>query len=235
MKKIALLFTILCAGALYGMKRIQSRSKYGHYVSMAELSPEIQVMIIQALNTYDKNLNPEENLVNIINAIKAMSATNRQFNTIVNDIYGNLAGFTALVHILGKKFNINTDVIATKFETPIAEKYIQLGQNLMKETVQLDPINKVVQLIEQGADVNYSTKGYTVTRPIFSLANEANYYDAYTPLYWAVRFSRHALVKLLLNAGAIPKSNDYYEWPRDNNSADAMKQLLEEARGKEAL
>ena len=86
MKKIALLFTLLCAGALNGMEQPEQ----GHYVGLAELSPEIQVMIIQTLNTYDKTFSPEKNLTNTVNAIKAMSETNKQLNEVVNDMYGNL-------------------------------------------------------------------------------------------------------------------------------------------------
>src|SRR6476660_2972139 len=109
MKKIVLLFTILCVGALNGMEQPQK----GHYGGLAELSPEIQVMIIQSLNTYDKNLTPEENLTNIVNAIKAMSETNKQLHAVVNDMYGNLKGFTALVVILAEQFpNMTREEIA---------------------------------------------------------------------------------------------------------------------------
>jgi len=224
MKKIALLFAILCVGALSGMKRIKPKPEleYGHYVGWGNLLPELKALIITYLNTYD---NPDD----IVNAIKATSKTNKELNQMVNEKYGNLSGFTALVHTLAKKFNRSTESIAEEFKTPTAKQYIQLNDDLLT-TVITGTIDEVTQLINQGADVNYG-KAYKIIQGRIFI--DADYYDAWTPLYYAVMYSYHDKVKLLLTAGAIPRSDNYYCWTKDKNSADQMKQLLDEAREKQ--
>ncbi len=231
MKKIVLLFTLLCAGHLYGMKRLRPTEKTEEKLEAKELEAiwealleDVKPLIIMASAEGDEDLD-----TTIYNIIK-VSLINKQLNEMINEKYGNLPGFTALVHTLAKKFNKSTKTIAEKFKTPTAEQYIQLSQNLLK-AVKLNTIDEVAKLIKQGADVNYGT-GYAVTKPL-DVLTDTNYYDAQTPLFFAVMLSDHEIAKLLLNAGAIPKPNDYYRWPRDKNSADEMKQLIEEGREKE--
>ena len=104
MKKVFLLCALVCAGQMYGMESQQSY--------MEELSPEVKVMIIQALhNTYNPKLNSEENLKSIINAIKAMSEVNTELNAIVNYMYGNQKKFTELVHILATSLRLERKIL----------------------------------------------------------------------------------------------------------------------------
>ncbi len=225
MKKIALLFTLLCASALNGMEQPEQ----GRYAGLGELSPEIQVLIIQALNTFDKYLSSKENLTNTVNAIKAMTETNKQLHAVVNDMYGNLKGFTALIGILAEKFfAISRDDIAYKFNTPLAEEYKKLGNKLLNNIFR-KPIEKITQLIKQGADVNYNKM----------------------ILIYAVSDGDVNLVKLLLDAGANPfiqynKDQTVFEivqqeisWARNTNNEErlskmnAIKVLLEDAMKKQ--
>lgn len=140
MKKITLLFTLtLCAGALNGMEP----------ETWNLLPREAQVLIIQALNT---GKNPNET----IRAIMAASQTSKALNQIINEEYhGSIKKFTVLVDLLAKKFpNMSREEIVRKFNTPIAQQYIALS-NKLGEAVATDLVEKVAQLINQGADVNF--------------------------------------------------------------------------------
>jgi len=105
MKKIALLLTILCAGQLYGMENPNQDG-------MAGLPPEVQVLIIQALKSGN-------DLDAVIKGIKNASEISKSLKQIINAEYGdfsNLKGFTALAHMLAKKFpKENPKTIAEKF------------------------------------------------------------------------------------------------------------------------
>ncbi len=179
MKKV-LLFTLLCVGQLYGME-----SERGRYKNLGKLSPEVQIMIIQSLNEYD-------NLTDIVKAIKATSLTNQQLNEVINDIYGNQKGFTALVHLLADKFPEDGTVeIASEFKTPAAQKYIQL-HNELRDSIGKKYYGKVKSLIEHsGADVNSTVIFFIIT-----------------PLMKAVLFDDARMVKLLLDLGANPQVKD---------------------------
>jgi len=195
MKKIAILFTILCASALNGMENPQ----YGSYKGLGNLSPEIQVMIIQALNTY-------KNPVDVINAIKAISLVDKELNEIINQEYGNQKGFTKLVHILADKFNETTGEIADKFKTPAANEYIKLGSQLVNTIMDSDKSegektkNEVIALIKDGADVNFSRKWY------FGDEEFGKDWFIETPLGNAIVFKENIeLTKLLIQSGANPE------------------------------
>jgi hypothetical protein len=205
MKKIALLLIIVCAGNLYGMEQAEK----GHYTGIAELSPEIQVMIIQALNTYDNNLSTEENITRIVNAIKAINATNKQLHGVVTDIYGDLKGLTALIGTLAEKFpstsrkDIAKQLIANKFNTELAQEYLSLADRLFQFIVFSYP-EQVTQLIKEGADVNYS--------------------DSYSSLlFYALKDVE--MVKLLLDFGANP----YLQHPNWGTVFDVVKGYIKQA------
>lgn len=119
MKNIFLLCAIMCASQLYGMEPEQSH--------MEKLSPEVKTMIIGVLhNTYNPKFNSEEDLNNIVNAIKTMSEVDLEFNAIVKYIYNNQKKFTKIIYTLAAKFNYTPSNIATKFKTPLAKKYVNL-------------------------------------------------------------------------------------------------------------
>jgi len=229
MKKIALLFTILCAGALNGMENPEQ----GHYKGLGGLSPEMQVMIIQTLNnTYDYTLSSKENLKNIINAIKATSLVDKELNETVNDIYGNQKGFTALVHVLAKKFNTSTYNVAKEFKTKASQEYLDLGTQLANAIREKDNA-KVAELISQDADVNFIENPY---RWIMGGKYRGN-----TILLTAVMY-KHLVgsIQLLLDAGANPNLEEraleslfkMFEKSPHSEEVSKIRTLLEEARKK---
>ncbi len=136
MKKLILLFTILCIGQLYGME--------AQHIS--ELPGELQKIIIK------KALAQSNNLDKTINMIGKLST-----------LYGiqyNIKDFTQLVHILADKFNTSTEHIAQEFNTPIAQKYLDLGRKLYNlKVIRYSPlfVNRVTQLMKDGADINFNT------------------------------------------------------------------------------
>ena len=133
MKKLILMCAMICASQLYGMEKEkpsqrQSRLQrmYNYLFGTEEsqqpqlgdwnsLPQEVQILIIQALNT-------GQDLDQTIDAIKAMSITNKALNQMINEMY-ELKGFTVLVHMLANKFNISTDEVAHKFNTKVAMEY----------------------------------------------------------------------------------------------------------------
>lgn len=146
MKNIFLLCAIMCASQLYGMEPEQSH--------MEKLSPEVKTMIIGVLhNTYNPKFNSEEDLNNIVNAIKTMSEVNLEFNAIVKYIYNNQKKFTKIIYTLAAKFNYTPSNIATKFKTPLAKKYVNLTDKLEDAATNFNS-EEVKNLIEQGADIN---------------------------------------------------------------------------------
>ncbi len=239
MKKIALLFTILCVGALFGME-----PERGHYVGMEALPKEIKATIVMYLNEYD-------NLDDIVNAIKITSLTNCELYKIVDEMYGNQKGFAVLAHLLANKFNTTTEDVAYQFNTPAAKTYISLGQKLIK-AVKLNTIDEVAQLILQGADVNF-TKTYSTTNISITQQGSRDITESYeeSPLFRAIQSGNVEIVKLLLDSGAKVESDDYYVrhkhliklegqdafyeskgyWP-SNDATKKIRQLLEEARKK---
>jgi len=216
MKKIALLFTILCAGQLYGMKRIKPELKlepeYGHYVGWANLPPELKALIITYINTYDT-------LDDIVDAIKATSETNKELNLMVNEKYGNLPGFTALVHILADKFNKTTHDIAAIFKTPVAKEYIDINNSFIFTTLpngsvvyglyDRNILEYVKSFIKNGGDVNYTLPDIRIReKPHMSLLSYL--YDELN--YGFARYNSEVFkkaIELLLDAGADPNFRLY--------------------------
>ena len=145
MKKIALLFTLTLvgAGALYGMEN-NPQPGLGTF---GYLPPELHEKILQDIIASSNTL--EE----AIKAVNAASMRGVQYN--------NLKAFTRLVHILASKFKVPVNIIAEKFATPTAQKYIALSK-ILGEAVDEDQVEMVKQLINQGAGVNYLFKDYNM-------------------------------------------------------------------------
>ncbi len=188
--KLILLFTIVCAGQLYGMG-----PERGRYVGLGDLPRETQVIIVTYLQTND---NLDGTIAAIKEASKGVGLANKQLNAIVNEVYGIPKGFTALVHLLADKFNTSTEDVAGKFGTPVAENYQILGRELLLAISFSKDEEKIAELIQQGADVNYIghpvLDPYSNTTPLMYVA--AKYASAVSPYI--------NIVKLLLNAGANP-------------------------------
>jgi hypothetical protein len=150
MKRIILIFTILCVSQLYGMEPEPV---------LGELPEDVHNTIIRmALATSDT-------LEEAIKAIKVAS--------VLRGIrYDNLKSFTKLVHMLANKFpKKDTKTIAKLFGTSIAEEYINLGNALIGAISWWEDIDQITKLIMQGADVNYSDKNLGTP---FTMANKAD-------------------------------------------------------------
>lgn len=176
MKKMTLLFIILCTSALNAME-----VEHNYYVgmSMQDLPKEIQSLIIGHLNTGDT-------VKNVIKTIMRMSRTNTTFNTIIKDIYDNQKNFITLIQTLANNFHTNPSHIAEQFKTPTSEKYIRLGKALLT-IVRTNDFLSVAGIIGDGADINYY--------------DEMN---KLTPLVEAIRYQNANMVKLILDLGADP-------------------------------
>jgi hypothetical protein len=229
MKKIALIFTLLCASVLNGMEPIKPEP--GRYVGLGieSLPSDIQAIILSYVHAYD---DPEE----LITAIKALSGTNTALRKIIFAHYGdfsNWQGFVALVHVLAKKFDLSTKEIATIFNTSTSAQYIKLGDalayNVYASKSSTEYLDEITKLIKDGADVNY-----------FASSN------GMTALHQAVINLNPTIVQLLLSNGANPnltyRNLTALEWIQKictsqphNYQADKILQMIKKAIEQEAI
>jgi len=141
MKKIALLFTLtLCAGALNGME-VPKPQKQDY---MAMLPQEIRKLIVLALA---QSSTVEE----AVNAIRSLTETNKDFNTITNDPVMT----RAIIRILAQKFNAPSEYIAQQLGTPGSKYYIQLSNSLMVAFWQQKFDDWTENLLHSGADIDF--------------------------------------------------------------------------------
>jgi len=148
MKKLLLLSTLVCAGQMYGM---ESQEPMGTFAQLPKelLHQEIIKQAIESSNTL-------EEAIKAVKMARALSGVQ----------YDNLKNFTKLVHLLADKFDTTTHEVANEFNTLLAKNYIQLGEQLLQLNNQFNQPNildkdnirnKIDQLINDGADVNFST------------------------------------------------------------------------------
>jgi hypothetical protein len=171
MKKLTLLFTLLCAAnALNGMEPTslyelqRTGPERSCYVGMEieDLPQGVQTSIASYLRAYN-------NLDALIKAIKTTSMPNKLLMQIImSEKYENQKKFTALVHMLADTFNISTAAVAQKFATPAAMLYVQLGNALLIAASHND-FDKVMELFNQHADFNYNTEQERTT-PLLNAA-----------------------------------------------------------------
>ena len=146
MKKMTiLLFTIVCAGQLYGMEK-EKEEAVGLYTS-SEMLPEIKQQIISAALASSKNVDEA------IDAIKKFSILHGvQFDKFFN----NLQTFSKVVSLLIEKYPQSThSVIAKKLNPSLAKEYDALNKRLTTS----GSVEVVAELLNQGADINYQSKG----------------------------------------------------------------------------
>src|SRR5262249_49326046 len=130
------------------------------------LSVYIKPVIITYLEKYD-------DLDDLVRSIKEDS-TNKYNPELKRIVYGdNQKGFMELVHILADKFHVTTAEVASGFNTPAAEKYLELGHSLLDVVKDSSSkrgglvralsyhlnLSTLSTLIKEGADVNFSTRG----------------------------------------------------------------------------
>jgi hypothetical protein len=223
MKKIVLLFTIVCASQLYGMDPTSSFTKVSEDRSLYEL----QRTGPQNISDLPKDVHNEiiktalatsPDLLRTIEAINVASA-------LRGVRYDNLKDFTRLVHILSNKFNaLDASMIDwfLGYHMPgvalTADEYATLAHDLI-DAIEKGQVDTAASLIEQGADVNYS---------FFS--EDYGYTSA---LIIAVRKNDTEIVKLLLNAGANPHHTDKYtrktalDYAQEKGSQEIVKLLTD--------
>ncbi len=193
MKKIALLFTIVCAaGQLYGMEA----------QNIMGLPEDVRNEIIR------KALAASDTLEEAIKAIKvgALRGVN----------YDNPKDFTKLVHVLAKKFDLDTATVAQEFRTTtvanIAKNYLIQSRMLLKLIASYDAddiqilIDDIKKLISYGADVNFVQRptgmlpslGFNEDTPLIKIFS----YKPYNVQEALQRIK--TLVELLLEYGGIP-------------------------------
>lgn len=174
MKKMALLLTILCAGALNGMQE--------WYNLPNELKQEIINTALAASNNIDA-------------ATKAIKTTGALYGVKFDE--NNLEDFTTLVHILANRFNLPTKTIAEQFNSPTAKQYLDLGMKMSNPAMMTAPY--IALLISKGADVNFSTFQFPNS---FRWDNDFIEKPIVTLLMRAMNEFNVEAVKTLLDAGA---------------------------------
>jgi len=187
MKKIVLILTLVCAGALTGMEV----TKPGRYVLWEDMPEDVKSLIVMYLHKSDT-------LKEAIYNIKAASLINKELSILVNKMYGNQKGFATLMHILADKFGETTEAIAEQFGTPAAKVYLDLANQLNVAIGNID-FDTAMQLIQQGADVNYPAK-----LVIHILNTSKNIEEASNALLEASK-ENHALHKMINEENGDPK------------------------------
>ena len=183
MKKLILLFTIVCAGQLYGM---EAKQKMG---ALGTLPRDIRNEIVNTALATSNNLDEAISMI-------------QKLSTLYNVRYDNLNDFKRLVHLLADKFGMSTLEIASKFDTKTAKEYSTLG-NLLMQSIIFSESDKITELISRGADVNLSEKK-------FLLGEDGYYRSLETPLSWAKgikympceELAHKKTIEILIKAGA---------------------------------
>jgi hypothetical protein len=200
MKKIAVMLAMLSIGILNGM---ESESSYK--ILPKELKQEIVNTALATSNNVDEAIN----MIKKLGALHGVhydtkAATDLFVKMLPNNLneaideVKSLQGstpedFTKLVHILLGRFYGRPYKVAFLFNTPIAQEYLKLGEQLQEAVSYWKDNAKIKALIAQGADVNfYSNEGFSKK----------------TPLNHAVGDRSIDTVKLLLAAGADPLLED---------------------------
>lgn len=215
MKKIVLLFTMLCVTVLVSME--SEKGNLGAFEQLpVELRQEISQTALTASTTVDEAIKAIQNASAIYGGVKLDRAAAMDLlkNTLPNDLNQaikaakHLQGsepkdFTKLVHLLADKFHESPYDVASLFKTPIAQKYLKLANQLEELAYQYnDNPEELKNPIAQGADVNFYGGSYKQT-PL----NNA---------IWAARLNK---VGILLAAGANP-------FVKDAESNTAFDQVL---------
>ena len=142
MKKLILLFTIVCAGQLYGMVP-EYVIKAG---DMASLPQEIRKFIVLTLVE-------SSTLEEAITAIRLLTETSKELNTMVNEPIT----MRTIIRILAQKFNAPSEYIAKKLNTSGSKNYMTRGLDLRVALYQKDFVGAENLIKSGGADIDYQT------------------------------------------------------------------------------
>ncbi len=149
---------MLCAGQLYGMEVPQKGPDY-----ITILPKELKQEIIVLLTTSDT-------LEEAIEAVRALTETNKELNAIVN----NPITTRTLVRIMAQKFTAPSEYIAMKLSTQGSANYRALSLDLMNTLWQEDFV-QAEDLVNEGADIDFQTAD---TYPMLCEANDILNTDA---------------------------------------------------------
>ncbi len=223
MKKLILLFTIVCAGQLYGMKPELDPTLWSN------LPEGVGPLIIMALADSGNDLSTA------IDNIKTASRINKALNQAINT-GTNLQDFTVLAHLLADEFNVTTKEVAQAFGTTASKEYLTVNAPLEYRRSFSDYdmhmiLNTSIATIASialywGADVNYTFPGFDEWTGIPKKRG---------PLLIAIERADLPLIQILLDSGARPEENDFYYFGTfaTPEKIVEIKKLLEEARQKQ--
>ncbi len=190
MKKIIVLFTILCAGQLYAMKRPSKESTLLETENIGGLPKELQDKITQTA------IASSDNLDEAITTIKKLSTA---LGVSYDKLFSNLDDFTRVALTLADRFSIypfapiTPYAVAQKLNTPIAERYMA-GYSLLRDAVRWSNDEMGLDMSLKPLLSNYP--GIAKIDPqILFLALEA-------------RKNTLEVIKLLLENGANPYGRD---------------------------
>jgi hypothetical protein len=200
MKKLSLLFTLMLVGS-GSLKGMQEQSEQIHLPKLPEEVIHTHIFTKNNIKSFIDNIveqsgdNLDLFINNLIEKPDLFFVNKQLYNMIMND----LTGFTILVHMLADKFDVPTQMVADQFNTPIAKQYVQLASKLIEAIrryhYNTTGLEEIAQLIEKGADINYST---------FRVLHRHNEIETLTPLYYGTIYGKLELMKFLLDAGANP-------------------------------
>ncbi len=238
MKKIALLFTLLCAGALSGME--SQKNDLGAFEQLPlELRKEIFEMTLKTSTTVDEAIKAIQNASEIYRGVRldSTAALNLLIKTIPDDLdkaieavknlQGNtLKDFTKLVHILANKFNTTTQAVAEKINTPTARIYLTLGNELLTLAGSWRKEREIISFIQAGADINFTGDYFD---------DIAMFYITGSPLGVAAKNLNVREVETLLEFGAKPTDEDLLRAEQMANfSSEKIKRRRQGLQGNEA-
>ncbi len=204
MKKLILLFTMVCAGQLYGMLEAPD-PRY--------LPTDMKYEIMNAAVATSKDLKEAISMIPKLSAFYGVR-------------YTDIKNFTKLLHALANRFNVTTEEVATQFvdETKkapdgmayLGKQYLSFLQSL-SDAIYKNNVEQIKLLIQQGADVN-STNSNDRTTPLIEAANK--------------RTGDKEILVAFLNAGANPNHRDAkgktaLDYAKERQRALKILQLLE--------
>lgn len=137
MKKIPLLFTLICVSVLTGMELESIGDQFA-------LPRKVNHCVVGNMELYN-------NIDTVIEAIKADSELCPELQVILENKHSE--DFKTILYILAEKFDLSPCTVARKFNTSAANTYANLCDQL-REKLKSHDIAGIKQVLEKGADIN---------------------------------------------------------------------------------